>query len=280
MRAAAIVLAILLGCHNSWAENESRLGVKIDFGGNIFTSDGELTTGYYPAIYDDPSIFDASNKMQYKFDSGIGKSVNAALCYKANRSVEFEFGFGYTSMPIEISQVSNYSFYGSGGYYIYDSYKYRAEQDADFRYMNFRTAINFILATNSNVDPYFSIGLNILAAKAKGTLTFAMPYVTEDATYYYLWIGPDAHLEPLEIEGSQTTFALDLGAGLEFEINPVLSVDICGAYLLQLQSAFEDFDEIIEDPYAQDSFRIIGYDFDGVNYSNFSFSLGMKLHFQ
>jgi len=84
----------------------------------------------------------------------------------------------------------------------------------------------------------------------------------------------------LEIEGSQTTFALDFGVGLEFEISQVLSVDISGAYLVQLQSVFEDFDEIVEDPYAQRSFRVIGYDFDGVNYSNFSFSLGMKLHFQ
>jgi len=277
---AAFALATLLVTHNSWAQNGSRLGIKLAFGGNVFTSEKELVTGYYPALYDDPSIFDASSQMRYKFDSKTGKSGYGAFCYRATRIVELEFGFGYTSMPTEISQVSNYSFWGSGGYYIYDSYEYGAEKNVDLQYMTFRPAINFLIPTNSNVAPYFGIGLNILAAKAKGTLAFAMPYVTEDATFYYLWIGPDAHLEPLQIEGSQTLFAFDLGGGLEFEISPTLSINIGCAYLLQLQSAFEDFEEIITDQDAQDVFRIIGYDFDGMNFSNFGFSLGMKLRFQ
>jgi len=146
--------------------------------------------------------------------------------------------------------------------------------------VNIRPAVNFLVPTNSSVAPYFSVGMNIMMVKAKGSLDFAMPYVTEDATHYYLWIGPDAHLEPLNFEGSQTAFALDLGAGLEFKVTPLLSIDLAGAYLIQLQRAFKDFDEILEDQDAQDVFRIIGYDSNGLNHSNFSFTLCMKMHFQ
>jgi len=274
----SIILATLLASHNLPAEGGSRIAIKINFSGNVFTSTEEFTTGDYPAI-DDAGIFDASNQMEYRFDPNFGKSFQGALCYKASKIIELELGAGYTSIPMEISQVSNYSFSGSSGFVI-DSYEYESQKDASFRYVNIRPAVNFLVPTNSSVAPYFSVGMNIMMVKAKGSLDFAMPYVTEDATHYYLWIGPDAHLEPLNFEGSQTAFALDLGAGLEFKVTPLLSIDLAGAYLIQLQRAFKDFDEILEDQDAQDVFRIIGYDFNGLNHSNFSFTLCMKMHFQ
>ena len=273
----SIILTMLMASHNLLAEDGSRIAIKINFSGNIFASAEKFTTGYYPAI-GDVGIFDASNQMEYKFDPNFGKSFHGALCYKASKIIELELGAGYTSVPMEISQVSNYSFWGGSGY-IVDSYEYGSQKDANFSYVNIRPAVTFLIPTNSSVVPYFSVGMNIMMMKAKGSLDFAMSYVTEDAAYYYLWIGPDAHLEPLDFEGSQTVFGLDLGAGLEFKVTPVLSIDLGGAYLIQLQRAFKDFDEILENQDAQDVFRIIGYDFNGLNHSNFSFSLALKMHF-
>jgi opacity protein-like surface antigen len=274
----SIILASLLASHNLLAEDGSRIAIKINFGGNVFTSTEKLTTGYYPAI-DDAGIFDASNQMEYKFDPNFGKSFYGALCYRTGKIIELELGAGYTSVPMEISQVSNYSFSGSSGYII-DSYEYELQKDANFRYVNIRPAVTFFVPTNSSVAPYFSVGMNIMMMKAKGSLDFAMSYVTEDASYYYLWIGPDAHLEPLAFEGSQTAFALDLGGGLEFKVTPMLSIDLGAAYLIQLQRGFKEFDEILENQDARDVFRMIGYDFNGLDYSNFNFSLGLKMHFQ
>jgi hypothetical protein len=275
--AVAAVLAIVAGSRVAMALGASGFTVKMSFGVETFPSDQNIQGITYPVVGDSPALFDAKSIMLYHFDRKFGRTVYAALCYPATRNVELELGFGHTDIQLEITQhnkTGSLNRYADPPEYEWQLSSFDTKKDNDFSIMTFRPGANFTTASTSGIVPYLSIGLRVMIVKAKATLDYAKPYVEGGDLY----AGTDGTIEELEIDGSQVVLGLDLGSGIEFKITPVVSVTFGAAYLFQFQKAFSDFEEQIKDNPVDPGIKKATYSFDGMNVSNVSFELGMRLH--
>ena len=114
------------------------------------------------------------------------------------------------------------------------------------------------------------VGLDIIRMTGKGNLDFAVPYVTQEGSTYYL----NYRTERLDFEGSSTVFGLDLASGLEFVITPAVSANFGVSYMFQFNGAFKDFGSMVKDNPDAPIVTDVQYYFDGITLSNVNFTLG------
>jgi hypothetical protein len=276
---AALAVAVVGG--TAPAGDGSKIGFKIGFGVSGYPSGKDIVTAPYKASGDSPDLFDSRTAMQYHFDRKFGKTISAAITYGIRRSIEMEMGFGYTDLQMEITQH-----YGTGGwdrhmdppvYYglgRYGASEYPTQKDGEFSYMTFRPGMNMLLSSKSWLVPYIGVGLDVIRAKGKAHLDFAVPYVTQEGPNSYL----NTRTERLDFEGSSTVVGMDIASGLEFVITPAVSAYFGVSYLFQFNGAFEDFGEMVEDNPAAPIITNVQYYFDGMTMSNVSFALGFIFH--
>jgi opacity protein-like surface antigen len=280
--AAALVLLVAgLDCAAADTRSDSRFALKLSFGASAYPSDQDILGGPVTAIGDSPSLFDAKSDMIYHFDRKFGRDLYGALSFRATENLELELGFGYRDLQLEITQHNEYSRWGtgSGGAPVYTTSAPIAldtQKDNDFSIATIRPGVTFALARGSSIVPYLSAGLDVMIVRAKTTLDFLRPYVTEDPPgHFNLFAGTSASLEKLDLDASDVRMGLDVGSGLEFEVSRVLSFSFGVSYLIQFGKAFRDFGSYVEDDPADPAIRSADYRFDGMNLTNVTFSVGM-----
>lgn len=277
MIVALIALSVAVAGRSALAADDPKVGFKIRFGVAGYPSGKDIETAPYTAIDDSPEIFDSKTMMQYHFDQKFGQTIHGAVTYRIRRGLELEMGFGYTDLQLEITQ------HGKTGRrdrttdppeYFWTLFDYPPQKGGEFSYMTFRPGLNLLLASKTRLVPYVGVGLDIIRAKGKGNLEFAVPYVTQEGPNYYL----NYRTEQLDFEGSSTVFGLDLASGLEFVISPAVSVNFGVSYMFQFNGAFEDFGSMVKENPAAPVITDVEYFFDGMTMSNVHFSFGLIFH--
>lgn len=283
MRAGAwiVVLAMLVMAPASgmaMTDTAAGFSIKMSFNASAYPSDQNITGITYPVAGDSPSRLDAKSVMLYHFDRKFGRTGYGALCYQATKSVELEMGFGYNDMQLEVTQHNNLGRWGEGiggtPEYVWTPMTFDAQKDNDFSIMTIRPGANFRLSSRSWIIPFIGVGLDVMIVKARTTLDYLHPYVTPRGPYYDL----NTTMETMDVNGSDTVLGMDLGSGLEFKLAPAISVNFTIAYLFQFQKAFTSFGQLVKDNAVDPGIKAATYHFDGMNLSNFSFALGMKVY--
>jgi len=279
--AAAAVFAIAVWSQVVMGLEASEFTVKMSFSAESYPSDQNISGITYPVVGDSPALFDARSIMLYHFDRKFGMMLYAALCYAATKNVELEMGFGYTDIQLEITQNNKTGSWNRDAdppEYNWRLSSFDTKKDNDFSIITFRPGANFTTASTSGIVPYLSVGLRVMIVKAKATLDYMKPYVIQEGSVYDLYAGEHGTREDLDIDGSQVVLGLDLGTGIEFKIAPMVSVTFDVAYLFQFQKPFGDFAKQIKDNPVDPGIKRAAYYFDGMNVSNVSFALGIRLH--
>jgi len=281
LTAVLLTIAIVIASQTSAAKSGSKYSLKIGFQASGYPSDQDVTAGPYGAIGDSPEIFASQSTMEYHFDSKFGRTIHGALGYRAARNVELEMGFAYTDIQLEIKQhgaLRARAAYGDTLRHIWVLTDLDTRRDNDFSIVTIRPGANFTLALKSRIVPYLSAGLNMMIVRARTTLDFLRPYVTEAGGGYVLHSGSDALKEDLGFNGSQTVFGLDMGSGLEFRISPELSINFGFSYMFAFQKPFGNFEELVRDNPEDPVIKQIEYYFEGMNVSSVNATIGMILH--
>ena len=272
--AAAIVMA--LGNRMALAGDASDFGFKLSFGISGYPSDQNISGVTHPVMGDDPASFDARSVMLYHFDRKFGRTIYGALCYAATSHLEFEMGFGYTDLQLEITQNNRLGAWNrlpTIPEYEWSLRSFDTMKDNDFSIMTIRPAARFTLSMTSGIIPYICAGIDIMSVKASATLDYLSPYVTAGVPYDEL----NTTTGEVGIEGREMVLGLDLGSGLEYRITPAISMTFGATYLFQFNKAFKDFDELIKDSGDDSNLEHTTYYSDGMNVTNISFALGMSV---
>ncbi|MGD1048560.1 MAG: hypothetical protein ABR899_07410 [Candidatus Krumholzibacteriaceae bacterium] len=277
-----VVLAVLTatparGMATAVTDMAGGFSIKMSFNVSAYPSDQNITGITYPVTGDTPQRLDAKSVMLYHFDNKFGRTAYGALCYRATNSVEFEMGFGYNDMQLEVTQHNNLGrWYKSGStpQYVWDETAFDTQRDNKFSIITIRPGANFRMSSKPRIVPFISVGLDVMIVKAKTTLDHVHPYVTPQGPDYDL----NTTMETMDVEGSNTVVGMDLGSGLEFKIAPAISVSFTVAYLFQFQKAFSDFGQYIKDNAVDPGIKAATYYSDGMNVTNVSFGLGMKVY--
>jgi len=269
-------LAITLGARGTNAEVWSKLSIKADFSVSSYPSDESLKTAYYPATGGDPVDCRADAQMMYHFDRKFGRSGHGALSYRAYPNVEFELGFGYTSMQMEITQHGKALLTGSCWTPDPSStlYDYDTQKGADVSYVSVRPGVNLTLSKKSRIVPYLNIGLDIMRISAKANLLdFVVLTLTPQGSQYIL----SDSTEEVELEGSDWAFGLDIGSGLEFKAAEAFSIMVGFSYMFQFNKAFPDFNELLT-ANSSATARSVQYYNEGMSLRNIGAVIGVKVY--
>jgi opacity protein-like surface antigen len=262
------------------AGDGSRIGFRIGFGVSGYPSDKDIVTAPYKAIDDSPDLFDSRTAMNYHFDRKFGTTVSGAVTWRVGRNIELEVGFGYTDLQMEIAQhfgrgqwdrLPDPPVYHPLGEALYD---YPTQKGAEFGYMTFRPGLNLLLSSKSWFRPYIGVGVDVMRVKGSGHLDFAVPYVTQEGSQYYL----NTRAERLDFEGSSTAFGLDLTSGIEFIITSAVSAEFGVSYLFQIDKALDDFGAMVKANPAAPVITEVQYYSSGINLSSVSCRLGLACH--
>lgn len=277
---AIILMLILVEVSDALADDTSRFSVKIYLLGKRYGSDDGFVTSPYTAEGDDPSLYDTSCQMQYHFDNKFGAALNISLCYAINENFELDCGLGYTSIMMDITQRFNYfrnAYIGGGSYYT--SFEYEDVTDYDYDVFNIRPGVNLYLTSGSRFMPYIGARLDVKIIRADANLLFAKPYVTEEGGQYHLFIGQEADIEKIHIEGSQMLFGAGLESGIEFKTKKGVSFNFGIFYDVHVRKAFDDFGDMIEDSEQRSEIKNIGYTYDGMEFTTIGVLLALKYYF-
>jgi hypothetical protein len=282
MRVAGLILilAVLTAAPVSGTaltDTAAGFSIKVSFNASVYPSDQNITGITYPVAGDTPARLDAKSVMLYHFDRKFGRTGYGALCYRATKSVELEMGFGYNDMQMEVTQHNNLGRWvdvGGTPQYVWAENAFDTQKDNNLTIMTIRPGANFRLSSKSWIIPFINAGLDVMIVKARTTLDFVHPYVTPRGSNYDL----NTKMETMDVDGSDIVVGMDLGSGLEFKIGPAISATFTVAYLFQFQKAFSDFGQQVKDNAADPGIKAATYYFDGMNLSNVSFALGMKVY--
>lgn len=275
---AIVLLLILAEASDVLADN--RFSVRVFFMGKRYGSDEGFVTSYYAAEGDDPSLYDTRCQMKYHFDSKLGAAMNVAFCYAINETFELECGLGYTSIMMDITQRFNYfrnAYIGGSSYY--SSTDYEDVSDYDYDVFNIRPGVNLYLTSGARFMPYIGARLDVKIIRADANLLFAKPYVIEEGGQYHLFIGDEADVEKIHIEGSQALFGAGFESGIEFKTNEGVSISFGLFYDIHIRKAFDDFGDLIEDSEQRSEIKNIGYTYDGMEFTTIGVLLAMKYYF-
>jgi hypothetical protein len=248
--------------------------IKADFGVSSFPSDENITTGYYLAEGSDPVNCRADGQMTYHFDRKFGRSGHGALCYELYPNVQFEIGFGYTSMQMEITQHGKALLSGGCwpelGVALYD---FNTRKDSDVSYFNVRPGVSYFLSTKSRVVPYVSLGLDIMRMSAKANVDFPELTVEQQGTTHVL-VKRDGEVE---LNGSDMAFGVDIGSGLEIRATQMLSIVFGFSYMVQFARAFPDFRGLMTAGSSATA-RSVQYYNEGMTISNIGATIGIRAY--
>jgi hypothetical protein len=273
------VLTLSISAHSADG-GPSRFSAKIYFRGNWYSSDDGILTGVYRAEGDSPALFDASSRMQYDFDAKLGMSINGAVCYSISRNFELDISIGYTAISMDIIQRSNYernAYVGGGSYY--STYQYDNAAQYDYHVFSVRPGLNLFLSSGSWVVPYVGARIDVMIVSGEAEMIFAQPYLDDQAGQIHLFIGEEARLEELRIEGSQVLVGGGLESGLEFKLAATFSLYAGVSLDVHVKKGFDDFSGMIADDDMRARIDEIGYIYDGMQFTSVGVILGLKHYF-
>jgi hypothetical protein len=191
-----------------------------------------------------------------------------------------DLGFGYTSISMDIMQRSNYTrnvyIGGSSGF---STYKYPNATEYDYSVFNIRPGLNLLLSSGKRFVPYIGVRIDIMIISGEAKMIFAQPYVDDVDGRAYLFVGEEARLEELRIEGTEVIVGAGIESGLEFKLAQVVSLYGGVSLDMHFMKPFDDFTKFIIDDSMRAKIEEIGAASAGMQFTSVGVILGLKLYF-